>query len=170
MRVEFSCFNSSDHRCDRRLVNHVLTRGTSAFGSFGVAVHCSCMCCSASLFVLDGAGPTGMRCLGQLSMPIALPGFVVSTANPTLALQCAKIEACLGGNSNNCAPSYTGNRCAQCVEGTYLLNQSCEPCGVSALIWILGVLMPCLVLVGALSGACNNKCIQSVKTLHSTLV
>jgi hypothetical protein len=32
-----------------------------------------------------------------------------------------------------------------------MLNLSCEPCGISALIWILGVLAPCTVLFGALS-------------------
>jgi hypothetical protein len=93
-----------------------------------------------------------MHCLGRLAVPTALPGFVVSSARPTLALQCANFEACLGGNSSNssnCAPSYTGNRCARCVEGTYMINDSCEPCGISALIWIFGVLVPCSLLIGA---------------------
>ena len=89
-----------------------------------------------------------MSCLGRLSSPFARPGFIVSAAVPSLAVECAKFEACLG---SDCSPGYTGNRCARCAEGTYRLNNACEPCGDSALIWSFGVVLPCIVAIGAFS-------------------
>ncbi len=99
-----------------------------------------------------GAGSEGMFCAGKLGAPIAKEGFVVSTIDPTLALECAFSEACLGGNGSNgsyCNTTYTGNRCARCVEGAYMINKECRPCGNTPLIWIFGVIFPCVLVLGA---------------------
>jgi hypothetical protein len=90
-------------------------------------------------------------CPGRLSAPIAKRGFVVSSIDPTKGLPCARLEACLGGsNSGNssCGPGYSGNRCARCTEGKYLLYNRCETCGISALIWIFSVILPIIAVMG----------------------
>ena len=88
-----------------------------------------------------------MSCVGRLSAPIALPGFAISAVSSIQAVECANFEACLGGNSSSCAPSYTGSRCARCVEETYRLDDACQPCGISSLIWIFGILGPCFAVI-----------------------
>jgi hypothetical protein len=89
-----------------------------------------------------------MRCRGQLDTPVPLPGFVVSAKDPTLALPCPRSEACLGGNGSYCNKSYTGTRCARCVDGTYMFNNTCRECGIAALTWIFAVILPCMLVVG----------------------
>jgi hypothetical protein len=94
-----------------------------------------------------------MKCLGRLSAPFALQGYVISIIDPTVGLPCPSKEACPGGSNRSgnasCAPGYAGDRCSQCTENSYLLYNQCNSCGNSALIWIFSVGLPILVLLGA---------------------
>jgi hypothetical protein len=77
--------------------------------------------CPPSFYGADGslcaACPDGGKCDGGMSDPVAIRGFYrVSRA---AFVQCQPREACLGGVNSTCHRNYGGDRCADCVVGTY---------------------------------------------------
>lgn len=101
-----------------------------------------------------------MVCPGGLSAPFPKRGFFLSRLDPALGLPCPSEEACLGGshtgNASNasCSPGYTGNRCARCTDGNYLLYNRCKQCGIPAVIWIFSVGLPIVFIIGVLLMLC----------------
>jgi hypothetical protein len=77
--------------------------------------------CPPSFYGADGSlcavCPEGSECDGGMSDPAAIRGFYrVSRA---VFAQCEPREACLGGVNSTCHRNYGGDRCADCVVGTY---------------------------------------------------
>jgi len=103
-----------------------------------------------------------MVCPGRLSAPFPKRGFFLSRVDPALGLPCPSEEACLGGSHSgsasnaSCSPGYTGNRCARCTDGNYLLYNRCKQCGIPAVIWIFSVGLPIVVIIGELLMLCAS--------------
>jgi hypothetical protein len=61
--------------------------------------------------------PTGAKCLGGGTAPIAQAGYW--KVNNDTFVACYPPEACLGGEDNTCSLGYRGGRCGDCAAPTY---------------------------------------------------
>jgi hypothetical protein len=77
--------------------------------------------CPLSFYGADGElcapCPEGSECDGGMSDPAAIRGFY--RVSRTEFVLCQPREACLGGVNSTCHRNYGGDRCADCVMGTY---------------------------------------------------
>eukprot|EP00163_Fabomonas_tropica_P028679 TRINITY_DN588_c0_g4_i1.p1 TRINITY_DN588_c0_g4~~TRINITY_DN588_c0_g4_i1.p1 ORF type:complete len:638 (+),score=75.72 TRINITY_DN588_c0_g4_i1:310-2223(+) len=95
--------------------------------------------CSVGYFAPDKSKPdqcekcrTGTQCNGNLTHPIAEPGYWVDPTDGTFARNCRPAEACLGGVNNPCKEGYEqGSRfCESCAEDNFrqFVGDRCTAC------------------------------------------
>eukprot|EP00163_Fabomonas_tropica_P010568 TRINITY_DN2073_c0_g2_i4.p1 TRINITY_DN2073_c0_g2~~TRINITY_DN2073_c0_g2_i4.p1 ORF type:complete len:5484 (-),score=1034.41 TRINITY_DN2073_c0_g2_i4:293-16744(-) len=72
--------------------------------------------------------PEGAVCPGGYRL-WPKPGFWAPTEGSGFVYKCTPAEACIGGQSAECAPGYQGEFCGQCQPGFYRANGAeCRPC------------------------------------------
>ena len=85
--------------------------------------------------------PHTASCAGGSAIPVAIPGYFVTSTNPLSVVKCpGSITKCLGDST--CAVGYTGHLCNECAEGyaqygapTVYGEIQCEQCSGSLGCW-----------------------------------
>ena len=118
--------------------------------------------------------PYTTSCAGGSGVPVALPGYYVSTIEPLLVSECpGKSLKCLGANT--CAVGYSGLLCNECSSGyeengppTVAGEKNCEKCLAGIGCWrglpVWTVVVICTV-VGVLEIVYLTKTLRKYRLL-----